>query len=143
MYIINEDFIVFDYKYNEPITNKICDVLSKCNMIIFSDYGTFQSTMKRYKNPYPVEKSFKKSIFNKPLDNLPISIKKLFLGYSFNYLLDNLPTDLRILRLGFSYSKSLDYLPMSIEVIFLNTQPHSLDNLPKNIEIKGLYPKYI
>ena len=141
MYVIKEDLIVFDYKYNETITNKICDVLSKCNMIVFSDYGTFQSTMKRYENPFPNHKCFKGSIFNKPLDNLPISIKKLFLGYSFNHLLDNLPTDLRVLRLGFSYSKSLDYLPLSIEILFLNANPHSLDNLPSNFEIIVLYPK--
>jgi len=41
MYIIKEDFIVFDYKYNEPITNKICDMLSKCTIIIFSDYRKY------------------------------------------------------------------------------------------------------
>lgn len=82
MYVIKEDLIVFDYKYNEPITNKINDILSKCTMIIFTDYGTLQSTMKRYNNIFPGQHQFKGSIFNKSLDNLPITIKKLFLDYS-------------------------------------------------------------
>jgi len=55
-----------------------------------------ESTMKRYNNIFPGQHQFKGSIFNKTLDNLPITIKKLFLGYSFNHMLDNLPTDLRV-----------------------------------------------
>lgn len=137
MYTLKKDLIVFDYRYNEPITNEIFNILLNCNMIIFSDYGTFQSTMKSYNDLHPnyYNKKFKGSIFDKPLDNLPLTIKKLYLGYSFNQLLDNLPTDLRVLRLGFNYSKSLDYLPITLEVLILNPHPHSLDNLPKNINI--------
>ena len=88
--------IIFDNNFNDIITNELSDLLSNYDTLIFSDFNSIQSTLKFYTRIY-VEKEhkrYKPSKFNKPINNLPISIKKLFLGHSFNKELDNLPKNI-------------------------------------------------
>jgi hypothetical protein len=137
IYKIKDNLIVFDYKYNESISNKLSSLLSECNIIIFSDYGTFESTLKNYLklNFEFSQKKFKGSNFNQPLNNLPITIKKIFLGYSFNHPLDNLPSNLELLKLGYNFNQSLDYLPESLNILILNNNNISLNNLPNSLKV--------
>jgi len=139
MYKIKGELIVFDHNYNEPIINNL---LNQCNIIIFSDFCTYESTLKNYSIiDYDTNrKNFKGSIFNQSLNNLPITIKKLFLGYFYNYQLDNLPTNLETLKLGQNYNQSLDYLPESLKILILNNYNYKVvnntianNNLPKNL----------
>ena len=136
MYKIKEELFVFDFKFNEPISNELLDSLTNCSTIIFYDFGTYESTMKNYSKLYYdfKHKRFKGSKFNQPINNLQISIKKIFLGYSFDCPLDNLPTNLKILKLGCNYNQSLDYLPDSLKVLILNNNISS-NYLPKHIQI--------
>jgi hypothetical protein len=122
-YITINNVLIFDNKFNECISD-LCDFLNNYNTIIFTDFNTHQSTLKNYIKIYHDKHNvrYNPSQFNKPLDNLPISIKKLFLGHSFNNKLENLPTNLQILKLGYSYEQSLDYLPESIELLILENR---------------------
>jgi len=124
MYKIKNELCIFDYRYDKPISNKISHLLTNCNIIIFSDYGTYEATLKKYNNLYNGS-NFKGSIFNEPLDNLPITIKKIFLGYSFNHPINNLPFSLKILVVDNIGRYFCD------EIIY----PNELNKLNKNLMI--------
>ncbi len=137
LYKKKDNVFVFNYKYDKPITNKISNLLNNCEIIIFSDFGTWESTMKNYYKIYENKFNgrFKGSIFNLPLNNLPNTIKKIFLGYSFNTQLDNLPSSLELLKLGCCYNQSLDYLPESLNILILNTKNIPIYNLPISLKV--------
>ena len=66
MYEIKDNLCVFHFEYNEQLTNKLYDLLNNCDVVIFSDYGTFECTMKNYYKTYygcMGQRKFKKSIF--------------------------------------------------------------------------------
>lgn len=73
--------------------------------------------------------------FNKPVDNLPITLIEIRFGYKFNQLVDNLPFNLKKISFGFSFNQLINNLPNSIKTIIVGklfNQP--IDDLPNSLE---------
>jgi hypothetical protein len=94
--------------------------------------------------PEGIEEIHLGRFFNKPINNLPSSLKKLSicsheLNYSkFNQSLDNLPTGLEclILKLIENFNHTLDNLPSNLKELHLVVKNfnHPLNNLPQALE---------
>ena len=67
-----------------------------------------------------------KTMFNKPVDNLPESLTHLEFGDHFNQPVDNLPSGLTHLEYGNCFNQPVDNLPKSIK--FINLQKASKQN---------------
>jgi len=80
------------------------------------------------------------TIFNYPIDNLPMNLKtlKIFDFMSFTHNLDNLPL-IKILSLNCENlikNNSLDFLPITLKSLEINSSTNiNLTNLPKNLKI--------
>ena len=117
--------IYFDYEFNQNI-----DLLKNFDIEELYFGGCDHWHM------YPT------SNFNKPVNNLPPTLKKLYFYSSskFNQLIDNLPNGLISLSLGSDFDKSIDYLPTSLEILYINsTSKLNFNNLPNSIKEIFLY----
>lgn len=73
----------------------------------------------------------KSSIFNKPIDYLPDSLKSIRFGKLFNQSIDYLPSSLKQIELGYNFNQPIDYLPFGLENLKLgNSFNQSINNLP-------------
>ena len=98
LYIVQNKTIIFNPEYNIPFSDRVLEILSNCNTIIFNENFS--------KNAF--------SKFNQPVDNLPNSIQTLTFGYCFNQTVDNLKNSIQNLALGFKFNQSVDNLPNPI-----------------------------
>ena len=57
------------------------------------------------------------SIFNKSVDNLPLSLTHLTCGLTFNKKVDNLPSSLTHLTFGRTFNQKADNLPLNLKEI--------------------------
>jgi hypothetical protein len=138
-YYINDDTIIFNYKFNEPLDNYI-GAIKNCKKIIFSDYDDYKICMET-NNKY-IEKyvrHYKCSRFNQPLSNLLNNlnnITQLTFGYCFNHpisgALNNL-NKLTQLTLGYMFDQELN-IPLNIKILKLDCNNKIIDNLPNSIE---------
>jgi len=81
--------------------------------------------------------------FNKPLNNLPLSLKYLTIASNkiswcdFSESLDFLPAGLEYLSIKLSnkFNNSIDYLPSSLKYLYLGCKAfkHPINNLPHNL----------
>lgn len=72
-------------------------------------------------------------------------IKNIYFGDYYDRPIDNLPLSVKYISLGEKYNCNLDYLPESIEEIYINSNHFNqpLDNLPNNIsKITLIVPRY-
>jgi len=100
------------------------------------DYqGYYYSTFNKPINNLP--KSLKKltlsEYFNQPVDNLPLSLEEIIFGGIFNQPVDNLPLSLRKIKFGESFNKPTNNLPNKIKYVSF-WDIISINNLPDSIE---------
>ena len=118
MYQIIGQTIIFDWDFNQVPNNTILNDIASCDTIIFNDYDDLDTcliTNNKYDNKY--RNKWKKSKFNRRLNNLPPTIRDLTFGYWFSKRSDNLPNSIINLTLGDGFNQCLDNLPSSINKI--------------------------
>jgi hypothetical protein len=102
------------YDYDEELKN----IPIETTEIIFLD-------LEAYKN-------FSK--YNKPIDNLPLSLTHLNLGHFFNQPVNNLPTKLTHLTFGKNFNHYVDNLPLSLtHLTFGEKFNKKVDKLPLSL----------
>ena len=120
-YHVNNETITFNSNFNESI-DKYYKVISKCSILIFENKVIGNNCV---------------GLFNKNVDNLPISITEILFGYFFDKSVDNLPENLKIICFGRDFNKTLDNLPHTLtHIYFVQTENkfnQPLDNLPINL----------
>lgn len=95
------------------------------------------------------DSKYKNNIFNKPLNNLPKTLKKLSISGNFSQPLDLLPEGLIMLKIPENYNLKLDDLPISLKYLELGIRymhpdtliPGGLDTLILCSHQKDLFDK--
>lgn len=85
------------------------------------------------------------SIFNKPINDLPISLEILSVGNSFNQSINNLPNKLLHIMLGSKFNHPVNKLPPYLKTLIFNkltTFEHELNCLPDSLEFISLPLNY-
>ena len=133
---IKDKKIIFDYNFNSKIDNFI-------KLIINYEELEFGDNLRKsyFDGELNLANTKLKKInlsdeFNKPLDNLPITLEELYIKYKFNLLLDNLPANLKVLSFTeFSnFNFPLDNLPTSLKILVIGKKfNHPLDKLPESL----------
>lgn len=78
------------------------------------------------------------SVFNQPINDLPISMKILSTGNSFNQTINNLPKNLVHLMLGEKFNTPINKLPPNLKTLIfdeLNKYQHKLNCLPNSLQV--------
>ena len=131
-YHIKDDFLVFNFGFNEPITEKYVEIMKKVKRIHFGQ--SFNQLVDNLPNNI-IEIHFGYS-FDKYIDNLPDGLEELYLGYLFNRPMNNLPKSLRKLVLSYYFNKPLDNLPCNLKELIVNdVSNYPLDMLPHGLEV--------
>ena len=124
-YFVQNKTIFIEPEYNEILSAQILEILSNCNSIIFYD-GAKHLDLKF--------NQFMESRFNRPINNLPNSIKTLKFGFSFDQSVDNLPNSIENLTFGYRFNQPVRNLPNSIKDLRFGIEfNESLDDLPFSI----------
>ncbi len=115
MYHKIDKTIYFTHQYNKKISNDILLILKECDTICF-DNNDYYNICYKTNNLYDVTdiNYYKRSIFNKPINNLPNSITHLILGWNFNQPINNLPITITHLILSLNYNNKIDYFSNSL-----------------------------
>jgi hypothetical protein len=103
LYIVKEKTIIFDPEYNLPFSDRVLEILSNYNTIIFDEIIS--------------EKKIVLSKFNQSVGNLPNSIRDITFGFSFNQTVDSIPNSVIALTFGSKFNQSVNNLPNSIRNI--------------------------
>ena len=77
------------------------------------------------------------SVFDKPINDLPISLEVLSTGNSFNQTINNLPKNLIHLMLGSKFNQPIKKLPQYLKTLIfnnLNTYGYELNCIPNSLE---------
>ena len=73
--------------------------------------------------------------FNKPVDNLPNSLKILEFGEMFNQPVDNLPNGIKELIFGKNFNQPVDFLPSELEILNFDSYfDNPVHNLPRKLK---------
>lgn len=78
-----------------------------------------------YDNYYDIYYS---SLFDKPIDNLPIGLTHLKFGFNFNQSVDNLPETLIYLSFGVSFNQSVNKLPKNLKYLKFSEKFNSFNS---------------
>jgi len=117
---------------NSPLTDELINVIKKHKSIKFVGEN-FNFTLDNL--PEGLESIKLNYGFNKPINNLPKSLKNLECGELFNQPIDNLPEGLESLKLNYGFNKPINNLPKSLKNLEcgeLFNQP--INNLPKSLK---------
>ena len=145
-YISNEypEYLNFSDTFNSPITDDMLEIIKirGCRHLHFGK--NFNQKLDNLPNFIESILLCECAYFDKPLDNLPVSLNKLVVGDSFKRSLDFLPVGLKHLELPVGYNQPLDNLPNSLEYLKIDwCYDKPLNNLPEGLKIlkmfSGLY----
>jgi len=116
-YQVVNNIIIFNWDFNEILDNKIIQVIKLYDTVYFNNYDNIEICIKT-ENKYD-EYICKRSKFNQPINNLPISITHLTLGWFFNQPINNLPNSITNLTLNHNFNQPINDLPNSITHLIL------------------------
>ncbi len=95
-----DNIICFRHNYNDIFSNEIISILKECDTIYFNNYNNHEICIKTDNFYVFIHKdNWKKTIFNKSIDNLPNSITHLTLREKFNQPINNLPNSIIVKKL--------------------------------------------
>jgi len=113
-YQLINNIIFFDSDFNKILDNELIQVIKSCDTVYFNNYDNIEISIKTENKHDDHIYSFNKSKFNRPINNLPISITHLTLGYFFNQPINNLPNLITYLTLDNYFDQPINNLPNSI-----------------------------
>jgi len=135
MFTLKEDEIIFDVFFNEPLSEKIMNELTKVKKITFG--SSFNQPF--HCLPDNITHITFGTLFNQSIDdsNLPKNLTHLtFFGLfnNFNQSVNNLPKSITHLTFGWHFNQKVDNLPINITHLeFDNDFNQPVDNLPNSI----------
>jgi len=122
-YLIENKTITFSRSFNNPIDNRILEILKTVEKINFNNF--FDYPIDNLPNNIKIinfsKQKYSITSFNQKVDNLPFHLEELYLSDNFNQDIDFLPASLHTLRLGYNFNKPLKNLPSSLKILIINS----------------------
>ena len=146
-YIINEypKDLHFYEAFNSPITEDMIEIIKNSGCIHLHLGKEFNQNLDNLPDGIESVILSECEYFNKPLDNLPVTLTYLVICEPFNRRLDFLPAGLKHLELPIGYNQSLDNLPSGLEYLKIDWfYDNPINNLPglKILKIFSDFYKY-
>jgi len=133
--IYPEEFVFYD-TFDSPITDDMLEIIKArgCRHLHFGK--NFNQNLDNLSDFIESIRLCECAYFDKPLDNLPVSLNKLVVGDSFSRPLDFLPAGLKHLELPVGYNQLLNNLPSGLEYLKIDwCYDKPLNNLPEGLKI--------
>jgi hypothetical protein len=108
--------LTYNLYLDQPIDySKLADI----KILVIKENLPLTTTIIKYITDNQIKFIEFSSIFNYPIDSLPICVEHIFFpsNSKFNYPMDNLPTNLKTLIIGNGYWHSLGQLPVSLRYL--------------------------
>ena len=132
-WLYNNDTIIIKPHFNENIN--LVNFDDKIVSLLFTTHILINDIIESIKDIKYKSKNYQMSIFNQPLDNLPLTLQTLTFGYNFDQPVDNLPLTLQNLTFGDYFNQTVDNLPLTLQTLTFGISFNQLvDNLPYNLK---------